>query len=1224
MVRTAVQVATVAVVLITHQIGIAAQPFQLTVKRTYSPNLLTNPGFEKIGKNRMPEGWSFDNCCKSEYLQPSIAPGCNGRYAAKISIADRDNEELYGYWLQAMRNLPGGRKYYLAMNLKVKDFNGSFWLALDYPGKKPDWHGVKPCFNAPNDTSGDLLLKFVNPAYVMAIPRDTWTVVEREFDVPEGPVENIAALRCFGAYSATQGEVAIDDVFFADATNRVDVEIAGLNLKKISIAPNTGKAIAEKVLDPKLENQSWSFSLPSRKVGYTFDVEDAKGNHYKVTLENEIPRTVAQRTPSPKAQKQERNIKASNKLWAFKLPLQKSVYPQTGKPQKCDQIQLVPNGTLLMRMFEGSRKTALTGEVRRNPESGEWEWLLSNGVSCRILHKKDTGEYKLVFSVKEQEKKPRLIRVELEKTAVMSDGAFWDGFEERKLSEGVTLKRNKLMDTFPLACVYDSRNGVALGISADSVTGNITSKTLLADGKVVLRYGSKVVVDNRRDQELGFVAFEFNPEFGWKNAVQDYYAMYPKQFLPTEGVDERIYGVGGYIALSSGYSGYELHPRRFDRMSWEWTYAPWVMAGEWFPEEQDNNESIYGPELVNRGILGTFKPAGQPVSWKEYQDIYKEYFASSSRAVAPLFYILVKGVNNKLIGKFPDSQFRDADGRLMGSSVGDSVKPDFGNTGIVFAYGTGLQQYLERKIRLAVENYDISGFSFDMANYGLNNYGPAQMNYGVARCFDEKGRVFTGDYALPIFFADYIHGLKRDGKTMAVYMNLAWSGAVAFTAFHADGVMFEGCPSNGASQIALERLMCGKKPMTLWGGVGNGLSSPFIDREGLKHSPGLVRTVTGQLAQLALQYSLKYGLSAQTWASLHPTIRPWLDVVLAIQKAGWNPVPAIKGPGSEKLWIGRFGEGAETIITISNPERETIKAELELINSYLGKGRYLLVAESGTVLKQRIISGRTQFHLELPPKGIAILRAVEVAGCEIGEFVSKRTSSGNLEIEIKSAGQKSLNLRGRFRDFSNCLMAAATADEKPLNLIRDRSLFSLDVPTGNCKVVILSSPVTVLANTKKEAAACFSYQSIRNPETRPVLVLPETATREEQIASDMFELYYPANVSSLRKIGKRNVVMDAWWYIPSLLKEWPFQRMNLEDAKKHDGWKVCIGRISEFPELNRKLSQDEKERLRQQSDGIIKVFPESRILLIGGTTPAAVREAANRYFDILDQTELKE
>ena len=68
------------------------------------------------------------------------------------------------------------------------------------------------------------------------------------------------------------------------------------------------------------------------------------------------------------------------------------------------------------------------------------------------------------------------------------------------------------------------------------------------------------------------------------------------------------------------------------------------------------------------------------------------------------------------------------------------------------------------------------------------------MNFATGRDFDRNGKIFTPDSVVPIPFVNYIHTLKRDGKTMGVFANFAFNRIVAHTAFAVDGAMVECSP----------------------------------------------------------------------------------------------------------------------------------------------------------------------------------------------------------------------------------------------------------------------------------------------------------------------------------------------------------------------------------------------------------------------------------------------
>lgn|GEM_PF-6148932 len=263
--------------------AMAGDPFKLAVQREYSPNLIKNSGFEELDTAGMPTEWGFDNCSRSKYIRPEVvSPGAGGRHAAKIGLADRDNPELYGYWVQTVRNMQEGRKYYLALKVWNKNINFTYWIQND--GGKTPMTLIVPFFSPPGDIGTEVLPKFIDSNWVRGFRKNAWNAVEGEFEVPEKSEITAIALR-LGCYASTQGEVVIDDVYLGLAANRVKVKITGSGLKEIAVYTETGARVLTQELNPNVVTQNWNFELPSRYTGYCFRIEDVKGHSYQRKLE---------------------------------------------------------------------------------------------------------------------------------------------------------------------------------------------------------------------------------------------------------------------------------------------------------------------------------------------------------------------------------------------------------------------------------------------------------------------------------------------------------------------------------------------------------------------------------------------------------------------------------------------------------------------------------------------------------------------------------------------------------------------------------------------------------------------------------------------------------------------------------------------------------------------------------------------------------------------------
>jgi len=878
------------------------------------------------------------------------------------------------------------------------------------------------------------------------------------------------------------------------------------------------------------------------------------------------------------------------------------------------EIKLDNGGIYTLKITDGMSGKTLEGVLSKN-NADELQWKGENGIICHIKTTTTANGINstVSFSLQPGQSGVRLLNVELNAKTVLSGNImFWDGFEEHKFSDvKKSIGRDKLTETFPLSCIYDDSNGIALGITPDTITSFLSSEAVVDGKRAEMFYRTKVVVDNRRTQQVGFTGYGFKPEFGWRNAIHDYYASYPAYFRPHAGIDERIYGVGGNLVSAHMQQGLELHTARKTMLSWEWSYAPWVEAGNWYAEKKEWQDGIHEFDKW----YGYRKP--KKVTWEEFSAATAKRMESGDRMCAMMFYVLVKDIHENIMSSYTDAKLVDKHGRLFGKSGLYSIVGNKNKTYLAFAYGSNLANYLENKIRKVVENYQVSGFAFDMANLAENNYCPSQLNYAVGRCFDGKGNIYTPDSVLPIPFAEYIHTLKRDGKTMATYMNFALEKFVAFTVFHADGVMFEGPPECYISNIQALRLMSGQKPFTFWGNVTQGMSNTAIKWDYCQN-PAVKKHVEDGLAQLLLFKCLEYGATPMNWAATYQNNQffgKWINVLIDLKKAGWQPVSAVKGRNTEQLWIGRFGSGADSIITISNPTREAVNAQFKVIHSYIGNKKYFFIPVGAQKLKQIVSSTETDFSASLAPKEIMVLKAIELEGVG-GATINTSSASGKDSIDFETTEGKSCSIKGKRRGFADDIINSVKDSSGKAATEIEKEYFMASGIDGKTQLALQFAPATSLFSKDEDIAGFFALADSMTAKLQPVIVLAKQPSQQEKTIAAMIDRYYPYVEASMKYCGKK------WTLEPGFLdpKFTDINQLRIvngdipEQAKK-----IYVGTIAAFPQLTAMLSAQDVDGIKLKNGGFIKVLNDGT-LWIGGKDAGEVFRAGQKYFELLDQT----
>ncbi|MBE6377781.1 MAG: hypothetical protein E7051_03055 [Lentisphaerae bacterium] len=783
------------------------------------------------------------------------------------------------------------------------------------------------------------------------------------------------------------------------------------------------------------------------------------------------------------------------------------------------------------------------------------------------------NRHKIIFS--SNRKEPQLLEIAAVATGKL-DGktGFFDGNKEHALNK-CKLERKTHLETFPLPCVWNEQKGFAIGFVPDTDLSYFSSAAKRKDEKVSLSLAARIVLDDRKNQEVTFLSVDFFPEFKWANAIQLYYDTFPDSFKPISGIDERIYGIGGYHGGAHLQRMLQLQSSRYSHLDWQWCFHTRDGGDDWYTAGAD-----FSTKKVAR-YYGIGKP--KMCSKQEFAEVTKKEFEIGSRSCAELFYILVTDVHNRQAEKFPET--------IHGPSY--MCNPKFAKA--CFAPGSPLFDVLVKQLQQITQEYNISGFAFDMANSSYRFTTKSQMDYAIGRAFDEKGVIYTCDTLAENAFADAVHSMKRGKLPMAVYMNMALSDFSAFTTFKADAIMFEGNPDTNLAAILPLRLMAGRKPMTFWASVDDQRRNTGIrwNQADAKELKGIHHG----LASYILFKSLQFGISPMNWAIYYDDFKffnPWVNTIIALKKAGYQPITAVRGSGSEKLWIGRFGSGKNTLITISNPQRESVKADLEFVTSYFGGKNYIFIPSADGKIVQKVQKKRTIFQHEFASKEIMVLRAVEIQDIDNEADVTISVSGNKVEI----ASDKILRMQGVRQNLNGTLLFRTEPES-----VLDNSSFKLK----SDKAVLYFEPTTSRFGDVNKIRNLFS--SIYHAE--------HGSDRRCETIAMMAGMYRPHLAGVKARGGVPGKVepgfIDAKYAVPDIAIYAP--------GKAPSDKILFIGTLDDLPELAVKLDQNERKIITVQQGGFIKIIGDNS-LWIGGNTPQEVYSAGIEFFNILDKNPL--
>ncbi len=808
---------------------------------------------------------------------------------------------------------------------------------------------------------------------------------------------------------------------------------------------------------------------------------------------------------------------------------------------------------------------------------------LANGVSGEMHTTRHDGsaEYRMRFPATAPGSEPYRITVAMQLAFDGNAESFFDGHTVHA-GQPAQWRRDMTGGTFPLTALYDAGTGIAAGLTPDNVysyfAGTATPRLLTVTTHLVL--------DHRAEQKLNWVAIEFKPEFGWRDAIDIYYRLYPEFFRPHPGVDSRIYGLGGYMISAREQYPLQLHAARRGNLDWEWSYAAWTRAGYWYPDAGEWRDGV--------DYYDWWSAPHQPkfCTYDEYHAGRTEQFTEGNTAAAMFYYILGKDIHETLTETYPEALLTMPDGTLYHAPSGFySILSDQGRTRFSFPHGSGLGTYLENELRQATENYEISGFAFDMANHMHNTYSPSQLEYARGRAFDAGGGIYTTDTVTPLAFAEFVHTLKRGDKQMGVIMNLALDRTYAPTVFAADAVMFEGGPECHWDSVMPLRLMSGAKPFSFWNGIAGGKYCTAI-RWDYNDSEAAVdgwTMINDGLAELQLLKCLELGASPMTWAAQHrqgALFGPWLPTIRRIKKLGWQPVPALKS-GNDSIWTGRFGSGAETIITVSNPTRKPVTLDAELISSYLGDAAYILVAaNSPKEQTQRVGADSTGLRFTLQPKEALLFQVLEVKGLDGDEFeVVTRNDDGELVISS-----------GKWPEGATVHGEIFTPDE-------ERSAGIAFAPAGARELRIPLPERTIIQGGADDIAGFFTSEYLTGNAPAPRITAAATPAPAANYLIKALNTYFPYMLASQASTGK------SWYSEPGFFTPESIRIVDLtRTTEAETARRIYIGSPDEFPGLTPPAPSP---------GGFIQLTEAG--LWIGGRTDRELHEAAQKYLKLLDK-----
>jgi hypothetical protein len=327
----------------------------------------------------------------------------------------------------------------------------------------------------------------------------------------------------------------------------------------------------------------------------------------------------------------------------------------------------------------------------------------------------------------------------------------------------------------------------------------------------------------------------------------------------------------------------------------------------------------------------------------------------------------------------------------------------------VFPLGTSFAEQAYKDIRQVAEEVDLSGFAFDTAGDAVRYIGPALPKL-PCRAWDDRVGVYCTELVAIAKLMDFVHTLKKGGRTLAVVANPMANGTYA-SCFHCDSAMLEGTPW-GSERTLGDRLRwkMGQKTLVWWEGYE---AEDFVDPNTSK--PEQLQAVYRGLADFTLLQSLRLGYVPPPAYTQGPKkLVSWLPAITECVQTGWQPVPAARAP--EPLWASRYGRGLKTLIAVAHETGAPVSGEVVVENARISDGALLFSTYDGSALENRIVNGESVVRLDVPVRTPVLVRAqaeVVPASAVSRAKVSAEIgiSKGTLKISLSGAGRANLRVR---------------------------------------------------------------------------------------------------------------------------------------------------------------------------------------------------------------------
>jgi len=707
-------------------------------------------------------------------------------------------------------------------------------------------------------------------------------------------------------------------------------------------------------------------------------------------------------------------------------------------------------------------------------------------------------------------REPQLLEAGVElRLAPTGKVTVFDGWDD---IEGPTARvsSERLEGNMPLTCCWNDRATVAVGLEPSQLVSYLRSEYEPIEGGARLACITRLVVDPEKAETVSFVTWAAPGEWGKYEAFEAYYESFPASFRAHPDVDPRA-NLGGaqYVTWPAREWSPEIARRLY--CGWDWCYAPFRRTGDIAcrPELWDYEPAR--PFDKTRAL-----PRDDYLSWR-----HKTLTDGSGRCdVAMMFYIPSQIWCEERLARDKYSEALTTDPKAK-TYFDTPWVTGHDNELRVFPLGTSFADQSRKDLEELAAYLPISGFAFDTAGDARRYTGPALPTLPY-RAWDDQFDAYCGENVAIAALMDYVHGIKRDGRPLAVVANPMSNGCYS-ACFRADSAMLEANPWAGTrTQCDRLRWKMGHKTLVWWEGYD---LEDFVDANTVA-AEQLTEVYKG-LADFTLLQSLRVGyIPPPAYTPGVARLVRWLPAIVECVQAGWEPVPAARVP--EPLWSSRYGKGLGTLIAVAHETGEPVQADAMIENTRLGMPTpgpgfpmmpgtpssetpasdvaYLFSTYQGDELSNTVRDGETGVSLEVPVRTPVLLRAQlavrpERAVRQAEVHYTGDATRATLETTLSGSGAVHVDIRVP----PGMSVSAARVDGVSVPCNQWGQLGGLEVTIGERTRLSVEFTSSTLALSQEQL---FAYPFVRDGRPACTLVVPRGASEAERHAAFRLQEYF--------------------------------------------------------------------------------------------------------------------